>query len=314
MGEMLADVLPPVPAGVHPWVAEWQTRVGFGVSMFPQPPDWKQFIRMVQRIEEMGIDSYWSYDHPAANADCWTALAALAVSTEKIRLGTMVDCIYYRPAYLLARQAADVDRASGGRLVLGLGIGRLDGLSALIDKHTDQLGIEALPTRFAAVATDLDSGLPVILDHGPAGRAVAASSSIPIRYEPVAIEGKRLIDGALSAPMPVDAARSLGADFTIAIDVAYRPYEEPVSGITDVASAQAALPKIQEATTELSKVNALAAKLPPESRRVLAGLIAAASPTIYRLCDKVSAMPAVGGVTKPAVDEIRTLLDSLTKA
>jgi alkanesulfonate monooxygenase SsuD/methylene tetrahydromethanopterin reductase-like flavin-dependent oxidoreductase (luciferase family) len=38
----------------------------------------------------------------------------------------MVDCIYYRSPYLLARQAADVDRASGGRLVLGLGIGRLE--------------------------------------------------------------------------------------------------------------------------------------------------------------------------------------------
>ena len=74
----------------------------------------------------MGIDSYWSYDHPAANTDCWTALAALAVSTERIRLGTMVDCIYYRSPYLLARQAADVDRASHGRLVLGLGIGRLE--------------------------------------------------------------------------------------------------------------------------------------------------------------------------------------------
>lgn len=116
--------LPPVPQGIHPWVAEWRDKVGFGVSIFPQPPDWQRFIRLVQRMEEMGIDSYWSYDHPAANADCWTALAALAVSTEKIRLGTMVDCIYYRPAYLLARQAADVDRASGGRLVLGLGIGR----------------------------------------------------------------------------------------------------------------------------------------------------------------------------------------------
>ena len=106
-------VLPPVPTGTHPWVAQWRDRVGFGVSIFPQPPDWQRFMRLVQRMEAMGVDSYWSYDHPAANADCWTALAALAVSTEKIRLGTMVDCIYYRSAYLLARQAADVDRASG---------------------------------------------------------------------------------------------------------------------------------------------------------------------------------------------------------
>ena len=108
---------------LHPWVAEGVERIRFGISIFPQPLDWRTFLAVVQRMEHLGYDSYWSYDHPSARADCWTALAALAATTERIRLGTLVDCIYYRGPYLLARQAADLDRLSGGRLILGLGIG-----------------------------------------------------------------------------------------------------------------------------------------------------------------------------------------------
>ncbi|MGI9253439.1 MAG: LLM class flavin-dependent oxidoreductase [Thermomicrobiales bacterium] len=112
-----------IPAVIHPWVAEGQRRVRFAVSIYPNPPDWPGFIRHVRWMEDHGIDAYFAYDHPAVNADCWTALAALAASTSTIRLGTAIDCIYYRSPYLLARQAADVDRISGGRLVLGIGIG-----------------------------------------------------------------------------------------------------------------------------------------------------------------------------------------------
>ncbi len=100
-------------------------QIRFGVSIYPQPPDWRHFLSLVQQMETAGFDGYFSYDHPGSNADCWTALSALAAVTSTIRLGLAVDCIYYRSPYLLARQAADVDRLSNGRLVLGLGIGHV---------------------------------------------------------------------------------------------------------------------------------------------------------------------------------------------
>jgi alkanesulfonate monooxygenase SsuD/methylene tetrahydromethanopterin reductase-like flavin-dependent oxidoreductase (luciferase family) len=113
------------PRDIHPWVAEGHERIRWAVSFFPQPADWSAFIGIVQKMEAQGYDAYFAYDHPGVNTDCWTSLAALAASTSTIRLGTLVDCIYYRSPYMLARQAADVDRISGGRLVLGIGIGDL---------------------------------------------------------------------------------------------------------------------------------------------------------------------------------------------
>jgi alkanesulfonate monooxygenase SsuD/methylene tetrahydromethanopterin reductase-like flavin-dependent oxidoreductase (luciferase family) len=86
--------------------------------------DWPQLRDWVRTVEDLGFDSFWISDHPIIlPIDCWTALAALAVETRRIRLGPLVSCVYYRPPALLARMAADVDRLSGGRLVLGLGIG-----------------------------------------------------------------------------------------------------------------------------------------------------------------------------------------------
>ena len=73
--------------------------------------------------EDLGFDACWAYAHPTRLADCWTTLAALAVATKKIRLLSLVSCISYRSPVLLVRQAADVDRLSGGRPILGIGIG-----------------------------------------------------------------------------------------------------------------------------------------------------------------------------------------------
>ncbi|MBR0910704.1 DUF937 domain-containing protein [Bradyrhizobium japonicum] len=82
--------------------------------------------------------------------------------------------------------------------------------------------------------------------------------------------------------------------------------------ITDQASAQAALPKINDAISQLDGITARAAKLSPEGRRALAKLIVAAAPAINEMCDKISATPA-GTIAKPVIDNLRAKLDELAK-
>jgi len=108
---------------IHPWVAEGLHKIRAGVSVLGPHPDWNSYHNWVQTAEDLGFDSFWVPDHPPRLGDCWTRLAALAVSTRCIRLGSLVSCIFYYNPFLLAQMAADVDRWSGGRLVLGLGIG-----------------------------------------------------------------------------------------------------------------------------------------------------------------------------------------------
>ena len=95
--------------------------------------------------------------------------------------------------------------------------------------------IERFPRRFAAVATNLSNGHRRLLAAGSAALAVQASSAAPLLQKPVWIGGERLADGALVEPVPVVAARDLGADFVIAVDVAYRPSEESADGIVATA-------------------------------------------------------------------------------
>jgi NTE family protein len=89
--------------------------------------------------------------------------------------------------------------------------------------------MQAFPTRFAAVATDLNTGETVVLNHGDAPRALRASTAIPVVYEPVKSDGRLLGDGQITSPMPVAAARQLGAQVVIAVDVVYPPQHSAMS-------------------------------------------------------------------------------------
>ncbi len=85
-----------------------------------------------------------------------------------------------------------------------------------------------------------------------------------------------------------------------------------LGGITDAASAQAALPKLQDVTRQIDKVDALLAQLSPEQRKVLAGIATPLMPTLNQLFDKVLAIPGVAELLKPTIDVLKTKLAMLT--
>jgi NTE family protein len=79
--------------------------------------------------------------------------------------------------------------------------------------------IEDLPIRFAAIATEVGTGHEVWLTHGSLALAIRASYALPGIFPPVRLGGRWLVDGALVNPVPVSAARALGARVVIAVNI-----------------------------------------------------------------------------------------------
>ena len=86
-----------------------------------------------------------------------------------------------------------------------------------------------------------------------------------------------------------------------------------LGGITDAATAEAALPKLQETVTAFDGISGLAAKLTAEQRSMLAGLVSAALPAIKEVSGKVLAIPGVGSILKPTVDGLVAKIEALAK-
>src|SRR5581483_3245390 len=90
---------------------------------------WEQWRALACAAEGVGLEALFRSDHylsivrggSAGSLDAWALLSALAAVTERIRLGTMVSPVTFRPASVLAKNAVTVDHVSGGRVELGMG-------------------------------------------------------------------------------------------------------------------------------------------------------------------------------------------------
>lgn len=92
-------------------------------------------------------------------------------------------------------------------------------LEAYVNRIVRNTPIEKLRVPFYAVATDLQSGREVVFGMGNTGTAVRASCSIPGIFMPPVISGRTYVDGGVASPVAVEAARRLGADVVIAVDL-----------------------------------------------------------------------------------------------
>lgn len=99
------------------------------------------------------------------------------------------------------------------------GLASNDRLGALVHRFFDSRQFEDLSIPTAIVATDLDSGDPVLFRQGSLAEPIRASCAFPGLFEPVQIGTRYLADGGLVAPVPTHAARDLGAEIVVGISV-----------------------------------------------------------------------------------------------
>jgi len=115
-----------------------------------------------------------------------------------------------------------------------MGLAKGDKLEEFVKSKVLVTNIEDLKLPFAAVATDLNRGTRVVIDHGPVARAVHASSAIPGVFNPVEHQGKLLVDGGVMDNIPISVAREKGADIVIAVDISENVINFNITNVIDV--------------------------------------------------------------------------------
>jgi NTE family protein len=118
--------------------------------------------------------------------------------------------------------------------IFSSGMLRGDALARYVNGQVAGKHIEDMPLMLGILATDLQSGHDVVFQRGDTGVAVRASSAVPAVFEPVRISGREYVDGGLVSPVPVRAARSMGAELIIAVDISSPPEAKVSGGTLDI--------------------------------------------------------------------------------
>jgi NTE family protein len=144
--------------------------------------------------------------------------------------GSLVAALYAagRGGAELARLARQMDEGALTDWTFpGRGLLRGEALARFVREHTGGRPIERMALPLGIVATDLDSGEPILFRVGDTGLAVRASSAVPAVFQPVSISGREYVDGGLVSPVPVRFARQMGATLVLAVDISEAPEGSP---------------------------------------------------------------------------------------
>jgi NTE family protein len=155
--------------------------------------------------------------------------------------GSLVGALYAagNNGFALHKLALEMDEAtisdwSVPFFAKATGVLKGEALQNYVNRTVNNVPLEKLKMPFGAVATDLNSGQPILFQRGNTGAAVRASSAVPSVFQPVRIGDHSYVDGGLVSPVPVRFAREMGADFVIAVNISSQPDAQPSTSNLDV--------------------------------------------------------------------------------
>lgn len=155
--------------------------------------------------------------------------------------GSVVGAMYAagNNGFALQKMALEMDEATISDWSLPFfskssGVLKGEALQNYVNKMVGQSSIEKLKKPFGAVATDLNTGTPILFQRGNTGLAVRASSSVPGVFQPVKINERYYVDGGLVSPVPVRFAREMGADIVIAVNISSAPEGQAATSSLEV--------------------------------------------------------------------------------